>query len=405
MTAGALSGVRIADFTQLYQGPLATQILGDLGAVVVKIEPLKGDFMRHWSLGDHFPAGESMSFLSVNRNKRSIAIDLKTQNGLQIARRLIATSDVLVENFRPEVMDRLGLGYESLREAHARLIYCASSGFGQTGPYRDRPGQDLLIQALGGTMWLNGRRTDPPTAVGFGIADSVAGMQIVQGILAALFERERSGRGQRVDINLLSSLLVLQNQELTFYANTRREPHRPVANTTAVYAGAPLGVYRTADGYVAVAMMGIGRLADLVGVEELHGIESTNDVARRDEIHGLLEKGFLKRTRDEWMDLLRRADVWAAPVQVFGEVVADPQITWNKSVLTIDHPTVGVLKAIASGLTLDRTPALVLRPPPRLGEQTREVLTELGFAADDVERFVADRAVLECEPPPESAVP
>ena len=402
MSHGPLEGIRVADFTQLYQGPLASQILGDLGADIIKVEPPQGDFLRRWSLGDYYPAGESLSFLSVNRNKRSVVIDLKKPEGTEIARRLISRADVLLENFRPGVMDRLGLVYDDLERANPRLVYCASSGYGQTGPYRDWPGQDLLIQALAGTLWLNGRRGDPPTAVGFGIADGVAGLQIVQGVLAALYERERSGKGQRVETSLLSSLLVLENQPLTYYLNTHRLPIRPEAHTTEMYAGAPLGVYETSDGYVAVAMMPIGRLATLLGIDELRDSIATNDIERRDEIHEALEAGFKTRTRDEWMEILRAADVWAAPVHEFSEVEQDPQINWNGSFAPIDHPTVGQLLVIRSGLDFSRTPAGIRRPPPLFGEHTEEVLADLGYEDGEVAVLIASEVAVAAAPAPKA---
>ena len=388
MSDGPLEGIRIADFTQIYQGPLASQILGDLGADIVKVEPPQGDFMRRWSLGDYYPAGESMSFLSVNRNKRSLVVNLKRSEGTEVARRLIARSDVLLENFRPGVMDRLGLGFGGLAESNPRLIYCASSGYGQAGPYRGWPGQDLLAQALAGTLWLNGRQEDPPTAVGFPIADSAAGLQIVQGVMAALFERERSGLGQRVDVSLLGSLLVLQNQELTYYVNTHDPPIRPRAHTTGMYAGAPLGVYETRDGYLAIAMMPIGRLATLLGVDELRESQVMNDLEHRDQIHETLEAAFKTRTRDEWMAILRAEDVWAAPVHGFEDVEWDSQVVQNGSFATIDHPTVGQLKVATSGLGFSRTPARPRRPPPLFGEHTLEVLAELRYTERQIATLI-----------------
>jgi len=204
---GPLTGLVVADFAQLAQGPFATQILGDMGAEIIKIEPPKGDWMRHWSMANLYQGGEGVSFLSFNRNKRSIALDLKHPAGKDVALRLIAVSDVVVENFRPGVMERLGLGWETLHEQFPRLIYCASSGWGQTGPYLTRPGQDLLVQAIAGVGYLNGNDDEPPMALGVGAADFTAGFHIVYGILAALFARSQTGRGQRVDVNLLNSLL------------------------------------------------------------------------------------------------------------------------------------------------------------------------------------------------------
>src|SRR3954453_20507224 len=204
---GPLTGLVVADFAQLAQGPFAKQILGDMGAEIIKIEPPKGDWMRHWSMANLYRGGESVSFLSFNRNKRSIALDLKHPAGKDVALRLIAHSDVVVENFRPGVMERPGLGWEMLHERFPRLIYCASSGWGQSGPYVTRPGQDLLVQAVAGVGYLNGNAGGPPQGVAVGIAEFTAGLRIVYGVLAPLSSRERTGRGQRVDVNLLNSIL------------------------------------------------------------------------------------------------------------------------------------------------------------------------------------------------------
>ena len=393
--SGPLKGVRVADFTQLYQGPLATQILADMGADVIKIEPPKGDFFRSWSLGDRFPEGESISFLTVNRNKRSVVLNLKDPGGLEVARSIIAGSDVVVENFRPGVMDRLGLGFDALALADPRVIYCASSGYGPTGPYRDYPGQDLLIQALSGTLWLNGRRDDPPTAIGFGIADVAGGFHIVMGVLAALYERDVSERGQRVDVNLLNALLTAQTHELAYYANTADPPVRPGANTTATYAGAPLGVYACSDGFIALSMMNIGRLAGLIGAQSLMDMDVTNEIPRRDEIHATLEARFRTGTRDAWITQLREHDVWCAPVQTLDETMADPQVAWNRMVREMDHPLVGPLKVIGPSILFSRTPADVRTPPPLLGQHSLEVLSELGYGEARAAALVRSGAVIQ----------
>ena len=392
-SGGPLTGVRIVDFTQLYQGPLATQLLADMGADVLKVEPPRGEFFRRWSLGSRFPAGESVSFLSVNGNKRSIVIDLKHSLGRDVALRLIASADVVIENFRPGVMDRLGLGYEALAARNSRLVYCASSGYGQSGPYRDYPGQDLLVQALAGTLWLNGKRDDPPTAVGFGIADAAAGLHIVAGVLAALLERSRSGTGQRVDVNLLSSLFTLQTHEVAYFANTLDAPVRPRTNTTAAYAGAPLGVYQTQDGYIALSMMPIGPLARLIGADELDGIESDNEIEHRDEIHALLEAQFRTRPRVEWLAILRGADVWCAPVQTLEEIVADPQVVWNRTLQTVEHPLIGPIQVVGPPIAFERTPARVGTAPPLLGQHSVEVLTESGFEGHEIAELLRQGVV------------
>lgn len=390
---GALSGIKIADFTQLYQGPLATQILSDMGAEVIKIEPPKGDFFRNWALGDKYIEGESISFMSVNRNKRSIVLDLKSANGVEIAKKIVSKSDVVIENFRPGVMDRLGLGFDDLFKINSEIIYCASSGYGTSGPYMDYPGQDLLIQAITGTMWLNGRLDDPPIAVGFGLADVTGGLHIVMGTLAAVIERSISGRGQRVDVNLLNSQLTMLTHEATYFANTHETPQRPKANSIGAYTGAPLGIYQTKDGYIVIAMMSISKLATLIGASEFFDMDSSNEIPRRAEIHSKFESIFKKAINEEWLIKLRSADVWCAPVKSFDQMIVDEQVVWNKMIQEIDHPLVGPFKIIGPSIEFSRTPSSVRLPPPLLGEHSTVILSELGFSEDEVKGFLDSGAV------------
>jgi len=390
---GALSGVKIADFTQLYQGPLATQILSDMGAEIIKIEPPKGDFFRNWALGDKYIEGESISFMSVNRNKRSIVLDLKNANGIEIAKKIVSESDVVIENFRPGVIDRLGLGFEELCKINPKIIYCASSGYGTSGPYLDYPGQDLLIQAITGTMWLNGRLDDPPIAVGFGLADVTGGLHIVMGTLAAVIERSISGRGQRVDVNLLNSQLTMLTHEATYFANTHETPQRPKANSIGAYTGAPLGIYQTKDGYIVIAMMSISKLATLIGASEFFDMDSSNEIPRRGEIHAKFESIFRKEENEEWLTKLRSADVWCAPVKSFDQMIVDEQVVWNKMIQEIEHPLIGPLNIIGPSIEFSRTPSSVRLPPPLLGEHSTVILSELGFSADEVKGFLESGAV------------
>lgn len=375
---GPLSGVVVLDFSQLAQGPYATQILGDLGADILKVEPPKGEWMRHWSLANLYLNGQGVSYLCFNRNKRSIAIDLKQPEGIEVAKRLAAQADVVVENFRPGVMDRLGLGYEELAKINPRLVYCASSGFGQTGPYVKRPGQDLLTQAVAGIGFLNGRKDEPPVAMPVGIADLVASQHIVYAITAALYNREKTGRGQRVDVNLLNSLLAIIVQELAVYLNGGGLPQRSASGIPSPFLGAPYGFYQTADGYIAIAMNPINKLAKLVGLQKYQNRSESQIMEGRDEIREEFAKGFLQRTTDEWLEILLSEDIWCAPVNDFADVEKDPQIAANEMIVSWDQPHIGTVRSTGIPVKFQGTPGEIRRPAPSIGEHTLEILREFG---------------------------
>lgn len=392
--AGPLAGLVVADFTQLAQGPFATQMLGDLGAEIIKVEPIKGDWMRHWSMANLYIEGEGASFLSFNRNKRSIAIDLKHPRGKVVALRLIERADVVIENFRPGVMERLGLGYETLAAVNPRLVYCASSGWGQTGPYVTRPGQDLLVQAVAGIGFLNGNADGPPQGVAVGIADFTAGFHIVYGVLAALYAREHTGRGQRVDVSLLNSIMNLHIQELSLYLNGAGLPERSHSNIPGAYLGAPYGFYETADGYVAIAMNPIDKLARLVGIEGYEDHPESQIMEGRDQVRADFQAGFLKKTTQEWLDILLAEDIWVAPVNDFTGVEADPQVKENEMIVSWEHPTAGTVRGVGIPVKFSDTPGDITRHAPLLGEHTTEILRDFaGFSDEDVRELQEAGAV------------
>ncbi len=392
--AGPLAGLVVADFAQLAQGPFATQILGDMGAEIIKIEPPKGDWMRHWSMANLFLAGEGASFLSFNRNKRSIALDLKHPLGKEAALRLVDRADVVIENFRPGVMDRLGLGYETLAARNPRIIYCASSGWGQTGAYVTLPGQDLLVQALAGVGYLNGNADEPPQGVGVGIADFTAGFHIVYGVLAALYARERTGRGQRVDVNLLNSILNLHTQEVSLYLNGAGLPQRSRSDIPGAYLGAPYGFYQTKDGYIAIAMNPLNKLAALIGVKGYEDRSESQVMDGRDEIRADLQRGFLTKTTQEWLDILLAEDIWCGPVNDFAAVERDPQIAENEMIVEWEHPTAGTVRGVGIAVKFQGTPGEIRRPAPLLGEHTAELLQEFGGYSEPEIRDLRERGAV-----------
>lgn len=392
--AGPLEGLIVADFAQLAQGPFATQILGDMGAEIVKIEPPKGDWMRHWSMANLTVGGEGASYLSFNRNKRSIALDLKHHRGQEVALRLIDGADVLVENFRPGVMERLGLGYETLAARNPRLIYCASSGWGQSGPYVKRPGQDLLVQAVAGVGYLNGDADGPPEGVGVGIADFTAGFHIVYGILAALYGRERTGRGQRVDVNLLNSIMNLHCQEIGIYLNGGGLPQRSRSGIPGAYLGAPYGFYETKDGYIAIAMNPLNKLAALIGVAGYEDRPESQVMEGRDEVRADLQRGFLAKTTQEWLDLLLAEDIWCAPVNDYAALEHDPQVAENEMIVEWRHPTAGTVRGVGLAVKFNETPGEIRRHAPLLGEHTAELLQEFGgYGPDEIRDLQEQGAV------------
>jgi crotonobetainyl-CoA:carnitine CoA-transferase CaiB-like acyl-CoA transferase len=367
-------------------------MLADMGADVIKVEPLKGDWQRNWSIRDAYINEESLSFLAFNRGKRSVTLNVKHPGGKQAAMKIIQSSDVLLENFRPGVMDRLGLGYKFLKTVHPKLIYCASCGWGQDGPYVTRPGQDLLAQAVAGLLTLNGKSGDPPSPVGIGIADLTASFHIVSAILAALYQRSHTGRGQRIDINLLNSVLALATQEVTLFLNTGLAPERSSNGIGHPYVGAPMGVYKTQDGYMVVAMMPLSKIAELVGVPGFEGNDSRNVLENRDEVKRKLEPGFARKTTAQLMEIFMEADIWAAPVNSFPEMERDPQVRHNNTIVTFDHPKAKQFRTVGPPMRFDGE-ALPIKRPPLLGEHSDGILGEVGYTEAQIEQLRSEGAV------------
>ena len=375
---GPLNGLIVADFTQLAQGPWATQMLGDMGADIIKIEPTKGDWMRHYSYGNLYPNGESISFVSFNRNKRSIALNLKDPEGNKIAKDIIIKADILVENFRPGVMERLGLGYEDIKKLNPRLVYCSSSGYGASGPYLHRPGQDLLAQSISGTAALNGVKDQMPVVTAVGQADLLTSLFINQSVLAAIYARERSGKGQKIEANLLNSVVGFHIQEVTAYLHKGENPEKSESGIPNPWLGAPYGLYNTKDAYVAIGMNSVQKLAQVIGLEK-YGSEkyaSNNIIESRDEIRFDFDAVFKTKTTNEWLEILLKEDIWCSQVNTFDEMVEDPQIRHNEMVIEIEHPTIGKVKTTGFPVWFSDTPQKIYKSAPLLNEHADEILEE-----------------------------
>ena len=379
---GPLSGTTVIDFTRVLSGPYCTMVLADLGARVIKIEhPVRGDDTRHW--GPPFVASESAYFLSINRNKESLTLDFKRPESRAVLDRLLANADVVVENFRPGTLDDAGLGAEALSQRFPRLICCSISGYGQTGPRREEPGYDAVMQAEGGLMSITGERDGPPYRLGVAITDIVSGLFAAQGILAALLARATTGRGQRVDIGMLDATAALLTYQAGAYFVTGEVPARMGNRHPTI---TPYESFETADGDLVIAGGNDDIWRRLCGALDLNGISEdprfrTNKdrVANRNELRPIFERVLKTRSRAEWVERLKNAGVPCGSVREISEVLADPQIAARKMVAEVDHPTVGRARVIGSPLKLSETPASVRTAPPLLGQHTDAVLTELGY--------------------------
>jgi crotonobetainyl-CoA:carnitine CoA-transferase CaiB-like acyl-CoA transferase len=389
-----LGGVTVADFTTAHQGPWATQKLGDLGANVVKIERIGGEWSRQLTAGGELYYGESPFWLSANRSKRSIQIDLKHDEGRAVALDIVRESDVLVENFRPGVMDRFGLAYETVTEVAPDIIYVSASGFGSDGPYAERPGQDLLMQSLSGMAQSVGRADDPPTPIPFPVVDGHSAMQVALYTMVALFHRERTGEGQRVEVNLLDSAIDSQCQGFTVECNVDREFERSDEGIGQKYLGAPYGIYETRDGHVAIAMTPMERLADVLDLEALASYDSPEAAFEtRDEIKRTLESHTRTLTTDDLLETLVEADVWAARLNDFEAAAEDPQVRHNEIIIEVEHPTEGTFTTTGTPATLSKTPAAVQNRPPNAGEHTAELLAEFGYDNEEIATLVDAGAI------------
>lgn len=389
MTDKALSDITVLDFSHLLQGPFATQLLADMGANVIKIErPGVGDMFRALTFQNKWVGGsESPNFLAWNRNKRSLALNLKAPEAREIIMTLAETADVVVQNFRPGVMARLGYGYEDFAAVNPKIIYCSGSGYGEDGPYVSRPGQDMLIQGLTGIMAATGQADNPPTPVGAGFSDQIGAMNMVYGILTALHWRSRSGEGQEVKVNLLAGMLAHQNQEMVMAMNFGEDMARPNSGIGHPGMDAPFGTYPTQDGWVTIAMSPYPRLVDVLGNDDLLRYDDPQVLFEsRDEVWRALAQETGKWTSAELIAALLEADIWCGEVKTHLGAAADPQVAHLGLIQSYEHPKAGTVKVVGPAVGMSRTPPAITRHAPTVGEHTAEILREAGLAEETIER-------------------
>lgn len=388
---GVLSGIRVLDCSIAMAGPFAAQRLGDLGADVIKVEPTNGEWQRHTAAGGARGNEINVSFLSLNRNKRSLAIDLKSDAGKKVLRELVGTADVFLQNYRPGVAARLGVDYESLKAINPKIIYVSISGYGEEGPYRNRPGQDLLLQGMSGAMLSAGKAGEPPTPAGQYLVDAITAYTAFEGALAALFHRERTGEGQKVEVNMLDAIVTLQMQELSVFTVAGKPQERSAEPHAHVYIRAPYGVFATSDGYIVVAFPKLDVFGKIIGepsFAEMNG--EVDGWTKRDELFAKTKARLVTRSTGEWLAAFAEADIWAGPVYGYADLVADPQIAQNGTFVEYDHPTEGHVKTPGFPFKMSATPPTVERGAPRVGEHTREILGAMGYPADRIEALVRE---------------
>jgi crotonobetainyl-CoA:carnitine CoA-transferase CaiB-like acyl-CoA transferase len=384
-----LDGILVVDFSQFLSGPSASLRLADFGARVIKIErPQVGDLCRQLYISNLSLDGDSTLFHSINRNKESFAADLKSPQDIAAIKTLLRHADVLIQNFRPGAIDRVGLGYESVHQLNPRLVYGEVTGYGTSGPWSGKPGQDLLVQSLSGLPYLNGDATQPPVPFGLAVADILAGAHLVQGILAALVRRGISGEGSRVEVSLLESVLDLQFEVLTTYLNDGgRPPVRSSVNNAHAYLGAPYGIYATSDGYIALAMGSLQRLSELLECAALKTYTNNSQLFdARDEIKSILVHHLSHQTTAHWLSILEPADIWCSDVLTWDQLFQHDGFKSLNMVQTVTRPASGdespiVMRTTRCPIRINGELLTDPTPAPRIGEHTGSIRRE--FSLDE----------------------
>jgi len=392
-----LDGLRVVDLTRVLSGPYCTMQLGDMGAEVIKVEqPGKGDDTR--AFAPPYQGDQAAYFLSINRNKKSITLDMKSEAGKEVLWRLIERSDILVENFRPGAMDRLGFGYEAIRKRRPAMVYASISGFGASGPQKDRPGYDVIVQGEAGIMDLTGPRDGAPYKVGTAVADLVSGLYAVQGILAALYAAKSTGMGQHVDISMYEAMASLLTFNAGIYFATGETPRRRGNDHPTIV---PYETFEAADGWINLAVGNddlwrrfckAAETPDLV--DHPRFAKAGDRVRNREELVPLVRSLIRQRTRDEWMERLDKAGVPSGAIRTVGEVCESDLLKGRGMIAWMEHASAGMVKAVKNAVHLSATPLDAYAAPPQLGQHTREVLTELlGYSAVEAEKLARDGVI------------
>ena len=394
--AQTLEGIKVLDLSRALAGPYCTMLLADYGAEVIKVElPGTGDDTRGW--GPPFVQGESAYFMSINRNKKSLTLDMKNTKSKEILERMIKQSDVLVENFRPGAADRLGLGYEQVKKVNPKIIYCSISGFGQDGPYRELPGFDQTLQGMGGMMSITGEPDGPPMKVGVAIADISGGMFAAYGIMLALFNRERTGAGQWVDTSLLDSQIAWLTYRAGEYFASGKLPEKVGSGHPMIV---PYQAFKAKDEYINIAVGNDQlwkRFCKVISMEHIMDnpkfAVNAKRVENRKELINILSKVIETKAGAEWLKLLEDAGIPAGPIYTLDKLFSDPQVLHRKMAVELQHPKAGTIKVTGVPVKLSETPGEINSPPPLLGQHSREVLAQLGYSADEIEKLAAEKVI------------
>ena len=377
-----LEGLVVLEFSQFLSGPYAGLRLADLGARVIKIErPDTGDLCRNLYISDTDLEGDSTLFHAINRNKESFAVNLKDKLDLELVKKLIAKADIITQNFRPGVIERIGLDYETVRKINPKIVYGTISGYGSVGPWSSLPGQDLLAQSRTGLVWLNGNGGEAPTPMGLAVADMLAGHTLVEGILSAVIKRFRTNKGSHVETSLVEALLDFQFEVLTTYFNDgNRKPNRSSYNNAHAYLSAPYGIYKTSDGYIAIAMTPLPILGELINLDSIKGLEDQKEwFTKRDEIKKSIGDLIVTKTTEHWLGILEPADIWCAEVLDWEKMLKHEGFNILDMVQRIKRDDGLSIETLRCPIKIDGKIFKSELAAPKIGQDNEKIINEFGI--------------------------